>query len=176
MPEAAQPPSQPNQPPPPPQPGTAKQDVTISSHVIGPKTIDGVATTGYGQDFKVVTTEATGSCQNGSYEASVDDYVSSIVPPNSRASDWLKRAMVVSPTSYAPQGGCAPTISMHKAVGATPPEGHLSLWVVTTFQGGQQQQGQNMHSFSTYVERGNVKILGPGDAGLFDIPAGFTKG
>jgi len=178
MPESAQPPSQPNQPQPSPEPGTAKQDVTISSSLIGPKTIDGVGTTGYTSDFKVVTTEATGSCQNGTYEASIDDYVSSIVPPNASTSDWLKHAMTVSPAAYASHGGCTPTMTMHKAVGATAPPGHLSLWEVITFKGGQQQQqqGQNMQGFSTYVERGNVKILGPGDAGLFDVPAGFTKG
>ena len=176
-PEAAAPPQQPNQLPSSPEPGTAKQDVTISSRLIGPKTIDGVATTGYGSDYKVVTTQATGSCQNGTYEASIDDYVSSIVPPNATTSDWLKRAMIVSPTAYAPQGGCAPTITMHKAIGATAPEGRLSLWEIITFKGGQQPQStQNMQGFSTYVERGDVRILGPGDAGLFDVPSGFTRG
>jgi hypothetical protein len=176
MPETAPPPQQPDQPPSSPEPGTAKQDVSISSSMIGPKTIDGVATTGYSSDFKVVTTQATGSCQNGTYEASIDDYVSSIVPPNAQTSDALKHAMMVSPTAYAPQGGCVPTVTMHKAVGPTAPSGHLSLWEIITFKGGQQQQGQNMQGFSTYVERGNVKILGPGDAGLFDVPPGFTKG
>ncbi|HYK54578.1 MAG TPA: hypothetical protein VEV38_13725 [Candidatus Eremiobacteraceae bacterium] len=176
MPESAQPPQQPNQPPSSPEPGTAKQDITISSSLIGPKTIDGVATTGYTSDFKVVTTQATGSCQNGTYEASIDDYVSTIVPPNASTSDWLKHAMTISPSAYASQGGCTPTITMHKAVGATAPPGRLSLWEVITFKGGQQQQSQNMQSFSTYVERGNVKILGPGDAALFDVPPGFTKG
>lgn len=175
-PEAAQPPPQPNQPEQSPQPGAAKQDVSISSSLIGPKTIDGVATTGYHSDFKVVTTEATGSCQNGTYEASIDNFVSSIVPPNAATSDLLKRSLLVSPTTYARQGGCTPTVTMHKAVGATAPEGHLSLWEVITFKGGQQQTGQGTQSFSTYVERGNVKILGPGDTGLFDVPPGFTKG
>lgn len=174
-PQAPQPPSQPNQPQPSPQPGTAKQDVTISSSVLGPKTIDGVATTGYSSDVKVVTTEATGSCQNGTFEASVNDYVSSIVPPNVRTSDILKHAMSISPTTYARPGGCTPTVTMHKAVGATAPEDHLSLWEIMTFKGG-QQSGQAQQGFSTYIERGNVKILGPGDAGLFDVPAGFTKG
>ena len=175
MPQAAQPPSQPNAPEPSPQPGTAKQDITISSSMIGPKTIDGVATTGYNSDFKIVTTQATGSCQNGTLETSVDDYVSGIVPPNAKTSDWLKRSLTVSPSTYAAHGGCTPTVTMHKTVGATAPEGHLSLWEVTTLKGG-QQSGQAPPSFATYLERGNVKILGPGDAGLFDVPAGFTKG
>ena len=174
-PEAPQPPTQPNQPQPSPEPGTGKQDVTISSSVIGPKTIDGVATTGYNSDVKVVTTEATGSCQNGSSEVSVDDYVSGIVPPNVHSSDALKHAMSVSPLSYSRSGGCTPTVTMHKAIGPTAPEDHLSLWEVMTFKGG-DQPGQGQHSVSSYIERGNVKILGPGDAGLFDVPAGFTKG
>lgn len=181
-PEVSQPPQQqPNQAPSSPEPGTAKQDVSISSRLIGPKTIDGVATTGYSSDFKVVTTQATGSCQNGTYEASMDDYVSSIVPPGVNGSDVMKRALTISPTAYASQGGCSPTVTMHKAVGATAPSGHLSLWEIITMKGAQQPQqqqgqGQGMQSFSTYVERGNVKILGPGDAGLFDVPPGFTKG
>ena len=178
MPEAQPQPQQPNQPPSSPEPGTAKQDVSISSSLIGPKTIDGVATTGYSSDFKVVTTQATGSCQNGTYEASIEDYVSSIIPPNATTSDMLKKAMTITPTAYAAQGGCTPTVTMHKAVGATAPAGHLSLWEIITFKGAQnQQQSQGqMQGFSTYVERGNVKILGPGDAGLFDVPPGFTKG
>jgi len=176
MPQAAQPPSQPNQPQPSPQPGTAKQDITLSSSVIGPKTIDGVATIGYRADFKMVTTQATGSCQNGSTEVSVDDYVSGIVPPNAHTSDWLKRNLSVSPTMYAGQGGgCTPTVTMHKSVGATAPEDRLSLWEVMTMKGG-QQSSQGQQGFASYIERGNVKILGPGDAGLFDVPAGFTKG
>jgi len=175
-PQTAQPPSQPNQPQPSPQPGTAKQDITISSSLIGPKSIDGVATTGYSSDFKIVTTQATGSCQNGSTEVSVEDYVSGIVPPNAHTSDWLKRSLSVSPTMYASQGGgCTPTVTMHKSVGATAPEDRLSLWEVFTLKGG-QQSGQGQQGFASYIERGNVKILGPGDAGLFDVPAGFTKG
>jgi hypothetical protein len=175
MPQAPQPPSQPNQPQPSPQPGTAKQDITISSSVIGPKAIDGVATTGYGTDLKIVTTQATGSCQNGSSEVSVDDFVSGIVPPNAHTSDWLKRNLTVSPMMYASQGGCTPTVTMHKSGGATAPQDRLSLWEVFTLKGG-QQAGQGQQGFSTYLERGNVKILGPVDAGLFDVPAGFTKG
>ena len=174
-PQAPQPPSQPGQPEPSPQPGTAKQDITISASMIGPKTIDGVATTGYSSDFKIATTEATGSCQNGTVETTVDDYISAIVPPNAKTNDWLKRGMSVSPSMFAAHGGCTPTVTMHKAVGATAPEGHLSLWEIMTIKGG-QQSGQAPQSFSSYLERGNVKILGPGDAGLFDVPAGFTKG
>lgn len=174
-PAAPQPPSQPNQPQPSPQPGTGKQDITVSSSLIGPKTIDGVATTGYRSDVKVVTTEATGSCQNGTFEATIDDYKSSIIPPNAHTSDALKHSMSISPTAYTRPGGCTPTETMHKAVGATAPEDRLSLWEIMTFKGG-QQPGQGQQSFATYIERGNVKILGPGDAGLFDVPAGFTKG
>ena len=169
-------PPQPNQPTQPPQPGTAKQDITVSSNLIGPMTIDGTATTGYHSDFKIVTTEATGSCQNGTYEASVDDYVSSIVPPNTQASDLMRQGLTtMSPSMFAAKGGCTPTTTMHKAVGATAPAGHLTLWEILTFKGG-QQSGSQGQSFSTYIERGHVHILGPGDAGLFDIPPGFTKG
>lgn len=168
-------PPQPNAPQASPQPGTAKQDITVASNLIGPKTINGMATTGYHADFKVVTTEATGSCQNGSYEASVDNYVSSIVPPNAQTNDVMRQSMtMMSPSMFSGNGGCTPTTTMHKAVGATAPAGHLSLWEVLTFKGG-QQAGQNQ-GVSTYIERGHIHILGPGDAGLFDVPPGFTKG
>jgi hypothetical protein len=175
-PAAAPQPPQPNEPQESPQPGTAKQDITVSSSLIGPLTVDGTATTGYHSDFKIVTTQATGSCQNGSIEASVDDYVSSIVPPNAQTSDVMRQAMTgMSPAMFAAKGGCAPTTTMHKSVGATAPAGHLALWEILTFKGGQQGANQGQ-GFSTYIERGHIHILGPGDAGLFDIPPGFTKG
>lgn len=169
-------PPQPEQQQQSPQPGTAKQDITVSSNLIGPMTINGAATTGYHSDFKIVTTEATGSCQNGTYEASADDYVSSIVPPGAQTNDRMRMAMMsMSPAMFGSRDGCNPTTTMHKAVGATAPSGHLSLWEILTFKGGQGGDATNQ-SFSSYVERGHVRILGPGDAGLFDIPPGFTKG
>jgi len=180
-PAVSQPPqTQPQQPEASPEPGTAKTDVSVTSKLLGPKSIDGVPTTGYNLDFKMVTTQATSSCQNGSFETSVDDYVSSIVPPNVMSNDMMKHAYTgIDPSMLVAKGGCAPTITTHKAVGATAPAGHLSLWEIMTIkgspQGGGGSQGQQQ-GFSTYLERGNVKILGPGDAGLFDVPAGFTKG
>lgn len=180
-------PPQPNAPPSSPEPGTAKQDVSVTTSLIGPLSVDGKPTTGYHSDFKIVTTQATGSCQNGTFETVLDDYVSSIAPPSGDTSSWVRRGLTtMNPAMFSSRsggGGCTPTVTMHKAVGATAPAGHLTLWEIMTFKGGsgappsnpQEAQAQ-AQGFSTYIERGHVKILGPGDAGLFDIPPGFTKG
>jgi hypothetical protein len=50
------------------------------------------------------------------------------------------------------------------------------MWALITINAGAPSaQGQMSGGFSTLVERGNLRSLGPADNGLFGIPAGFTK-
>ena len=72
--------------------------------------------------------------------------------------------------------GCAPTTTMHTAVGTQPPSDHLVMWMLMVVNAGAPSaQGQMSGGFSTLVERGNVRALGASDLSLFDIPADFTK-
>jgi hypothetical protein len=72
--------------------------------------------------------------------------------------------------------GCTPTILMHASGLAKPPTGRLAMWTwVAISAGAPTAQGQMSGGFSTVIERGNVRTLGPGDKNLFDIPADYTK-
>jgi hypothetical protein len=164
-------------PQPSPQPGTGKLDVTTSSTVLGPKTIDGVHTVGYNQDLKIVSTQSTGSCVDGNFETTITEYISDITPPLAKSNPTLKYHLSGHPplmTGARP--GCNPTTTTHHSGSVEPPSDHLNIWTLMTMKAGAQtNQGQMGGNFSMLTERGNVRDLGPGDAGLFDIPAGFTK-
>jgi hypothetical protein len=160
-----------------PKPGTGKLDITTSSTLLGPKTIDGVHTVGYTQDLKIVSTQSTGSCKDGNFETIMTEYVSDIEPPLAKSNPGLKYSLAGHPplmTGAMP--GCDPTKTMHASGGAAPPADRLNLWTLMTMKlAGQTDQGQMGGAFTMLTERGNVRDLGSADASLFDIPAGFTK-
>jgi hypothetical protein len=160
-----------------PQPGTGKMDITTTSTEIGPKTIDNVHTVGYSQEFKIVSTQSTGSCQDGTFDTSLTEYVSDITPPLAKANPGLKYSLAGHPPlTGGARPGCNPTTTMHHSGGATPPGDRLNIWTLMTIKAGTAaQQGAAGGSFSMLTERGNVRDLGSADASLFDIPAGFTK-
>jgi hypothetical protein len=173
-----QPPSGPQQPAASPQPGTGKLDISESSTIIGPKTIEGVATTGYDQEFKMVSSQSTGSCHDGSFSMSMQNYVSSYGQPTIGHGSVSMASVMVgqSPAGAGAHPGCSPKITNHHSGGVTAPFDKLAMWTLITLKGGAQtQQGAMGGQFSTLIERGMVRTLGPSDAGLFDIPAGFTK-
>lgn len=175
------PPYQPPQnqgPQPSPQPGTGKLDVNVSSSILGPKTIESVQTTGYSQDFKLSETQSTGSCHDGNFEMSMVQYVSNYdVPRPPHANVKMSYNFTPpSPTAMAMHPGCSPKTAFHHSGGAEPPADKLGLWSLVTLKGNAQtNQGSAGGAFSTLIERGNVRVLGPSDAGLFDIPADYTK-
>lgn len=172
-------PQNPQAPPPSPQPGTGKVDVTVSSTVLGPMTIENIPTTGYHQDFKIASTQSTGSCHDGSFETSMIEYISKYSEPH--AGIHIKMTgKPTMPTKMPPtmgmMPGCQPTMSMHTSGTASAPSDRLSLWTLVTLSGAvQSQQGQAGGGFSTLTERGNVRTLGASDAGLFEVPSDFTK-
>jgi hypothetical protein len=173
-------PAGPQAPEPSPQPGTGKVDVTVSSTSLGPKTIENVATNGYDQDFKMTSTQSTGSCRDGSFETEMVEYLSSYAEPHLAPTTTAHYTMSTMPSM--PHGampvhpGCNPTFSMHTSGGASAPAGRLSLWSLMTLKGSAQtQSGPAGGGFSTLTERGDVRTLGGSDAALFDVPAGFTQ-
>ena len=176
-PPANQPPSAAQGPTPAPEPGTGKLDVTESASIIGPTTIDNVPTTGYDEAITMVASQSTGSCRDGTFQMSMKQYISNYVTPGGHVSADQAFKMI---GSGAPQGnamGCAPKITNHHTGSVTVPTNRLSLWTEIVLKGNGPPSGgaPNGGSFRMIVERGNVRTLGPGDAGLFDIPAGFTQ-
>ena len=160
-----------------PQPGTGKLDISAASSVLGPKSIDNVATTGYSQDFKMSATKSTGSCHDGTFETSIVQYVSSYAVPSVGPHVSFKYHVTpMSPQMMVTHPGCNPKTTYHNSGGASPPSDKLALWTLMTIKGGTQTtQGQMGGGFSTLIERGSVHTLGSSDSGLFDVPADFTK-
>lgn len=164
----------------PPQPGSGKLAITVSSVALGSRTIENAATVGYKQTFSLSETESTGSCTNGNFQTSVTDYVSQYAQPQvyspGAAIHPQAQAAALHPELMALKAGCAPQISMHASGTARPSSDRLSLWTLIEIgAGAPTAQGQTSGGFSTLIERGNVRVLGPSDKSLFEIPADFTK-
>lgn len=171
-----QPPTQ-SGPPPSPQPGTGKLDITVSSTSLGPKTLEGVATNGYSEEFKLVSSQSTGSCRDGSIQTTSTEYLSSMPEPQLAP---MPHAMgpKISMSSIPPAAmmgvhpGCSPKITSHTSGGVSAPSDRFAMWMFLQFAGSAGGQGG---SVGTLVERGDVRTLAPTDAALFDVPAGFTQ-
>jgi hypothetical protein len=74
-------------------------------------------------------------------------------------------------------GGCRPTFSANRT-GPTPPSNRLALYSLVTFgagSGATPAPAAAGGGLGFLTERGNLKTLGPADAGLFSVPQGFTK-
>ncbi|MDQ6766901.1 MAG: hypothetical protein M3Z41_03740 [Candidatus Eremiobacteraeota bacterium] len=174
-----QPPAHSQGPQPSPVPGTAKVSVTVSTTALGAKTLDGQPSQGYKMEFKLASTHATGSCANGSFGTTMVEFVSNYDEPQvtSPSGKPAKLAHRANPETMAVKPGCKPTFTARVHKGPTPPEGKLALWENITLNAGMgTSQGASQGAgFSTILERGNVRALGPNDKGLFEIPAGFTQ-
>jgi hypothetical protein len=172
-------PTGPQGPQPSPVPGTAKVAVTVRTDSLGQKTIDNQQTSGYKLTFKLASTEATGSCVNGTFETDVTEYVSnyaepSISQPSGRP--MPSRPAMTNPETMAMRPGCRSTFTAHMHAGSGAPSGRLVLWELLALKGGAQtQQGSVGGGFGTLIERGNVRTLGPADKSLFETPPGFTQ-
>ena len=166
-------------PPPSPQPGTAKVKITATSTSLGSKVVGGQQADGYKYDFKITSTQATGSCTNGTFETAMIVWDSRLPEPKlaSVAGPPMRRRPVApNPELGNFKMGCKPTITARTHLGTSPPSDRLAMWeLVALNAGAQTSQGTAAGGFSTMIERGNVKTLGSADASLFEIPAGFTK-
>ncbi len=174
-------PQNPGQPPPTQAPGTVKLAITASTAALGSKSIDGQPTSGYKTDLKVVTTQATGSCSNGTFEMAMSEYLSRYNEPTVAQMSGPpvhKQSLSSHPEMMAMKPGCKPTVSTHTNLGVKPPAGKLAMWQRVTLSaaaGQTSQAGPGSGQFSTIVSRGNLRALGAADKSLFEIPAGFTK-
>ncbi len=166
-------------PPPSPQPGTAKVKITVSTTSLGTKVVGGQQADGYKYDFKIASTQATGSCTNGTFETAMIIWDSRLPEPKLASvagPSMTKRPPAPNPELGSFKMGCKPTITARTHIGTSQPSNRLAMWeLVALNAGAQTSQGSASGGFSTMIERGNVKTLSPADASLFEIPAGFTK-
>lgn len=156
------------------EPGTADMTITANRQNLGAQTIDGVATQGQSADVSLATTNATGSCKNGSISMSVTEYVSNVRIPRPYC-PLPRRSVPSSPREWVSRGGgCTPR--MHGSVsgmgGLIDTGGRLAMYRLMSMSGAET----NGHSLKTVTEAGNVRSVGASDAQvLFRIPDGFTQ-
>ena len=155
-------------------PGTA--DVAMESKVesLGPMTIDGIDTNGTKFDMTMTTTNATGSCHNGSMSMSTVMYVSKIGQP--RAFCPLPDNPLNAHSFYdmISRGGCKPTmhITADTSAAAAFNPSNLQLYALVTFEMPSAQK----RSFNILTERGHVAWLDQSQAdALFTIPPDFVR-
>ena len=182
---APPPPPAPHPPGAPPDngaPGTATLDFSRVSKALGTVMISGLSTLHFTSTNSMSMTNATGSCKNGSFSVTQDQYISSYAQPHPMCPvDFQQPAAAPvprDPSQMVARGGCKPTITTHVS-GATEPPGKLALYSLMTMAtasgGSAQPANAPPGGFSFLTERGNVRPLVGADAGLFDIPSDFTK-
>jgi len=168
-------------PPDPAQPGTAVVSLTEATRGLGALRIENQPTTGYDTTTTVAMTQATGSCREGNASLETVQYLSALAQPT--VTSCPVRPVVMPRTAteaVAPRsGGCTPRFTASRS-GPTPPSSRLALYSLVKFAGSagsapSPQPSAAPSGIGFLTERGNLKSLGPADAGLFSIPAGFTK-
>lgn len=153
-------------------PGTADLTIKATGQNLGPMTIDGIATTGWDRTLSMVTTNATGSCQNGDVSMALLQYISSIVVP--RPYCPLPHTMGSPSEMVSVQGGCKPTLHGQMQGMEMDEHGRLVMYRRISMGAGAGDNGQPRMMMVT--ERGNVKwTSGAAADALFAIPPDFTQ-
>ena len=176
-------PARPATPSTPAPPGTAVVTLSSTTKALGPLQIEQHPTSGFDATTTFAMSQATGSCRNASASIRHLDYISQLPQPTVNSCPIVRPPVIperetdlVAPPQ--PQGGCKPTLNVQSS-GPAPPTGHLSLYTLLTMSaaaGATPAPGAPATAGIGFLtERGNLKTLGPSDAGLFEIPAGFTK-
>jgi hypothetical protein len=168
------------QPADPAQPGTAVVSLTEATRGLGPQRIENVPTTGYDTATTFAMSQSTGSCRDGGATIETVQYLPAITRPTVNSCP-VRRAPIpttateaVTPTA---SGGCRPTFTASRT-GPTPPGNRLALYSLVTFAAANAPTpapGAAPSGVGFLTERGNLRTLGPADAGVFSVPPGFTK-
>ncbi|MEA2785603.1 MAG: hypothetical protein QOF71_1707 [Candidatus Eremiobacteraeota bacterium] len=169
-------------PPDPQQPGTATATLTSTTKALGPLRIENQPTAGYDSTTSFAITQSTGSCRDGGASIENVEYVAPVGRPAVTSCPVRRRPIPeTADAAFAPPptGGCRPTFTARRS-GPTPPANRLALYSLVTFGASAAatpapaaSPGAGTVGFLT--ERGNLKILGQADTGLFAIPQGYTK-
>ncbi len=166
----------------PEQPGTANVSLTATTRALGSQRIENVPTAGYDTTVSFAMTHATGSCRDGSASMETVQYLAALSRPAVTACPLRPRAAVPESAEAVvapPSGGCRPTFSANRS-GPAPPANRLALYSLVRMTGAAGSSpapasGGSAGGFAFLTERGDLRTLRQPDAGLFAIPAGFTK-
>lgn len=152
-------------------PGSAVMQMTGRSEALGPKTLEGLPTTGYHGTMTMSITQATGSCHDSTMQMDTVEYLSRLHKP--RAYCPLSAAPVMGPgMGMGTAGGCRLKIGASTNGLAGMPQDRLAMYKRMTMQAG--DRGASGPAFVT--ERGHVVFLYTSHIEpLFEIPPGFTR-
>ncbi|HTV91559.1 MAG TPA: hypothetical protein VMG98_02485 [Verrucomicrobiae bacterium] len=159
-------------------PGTA--DLTTVSKVsdLGPLTIDGIDTTGTSLNMTMTTTNATGSCHDGSMAVTMVMYISKIGQPRAFCplpENPLNPGNLYYMASHAmaSHAGCRPTMHMTADASAATAFNPTNFQMYTLID--IQLPSAAKRSANMLTERGHVAWLDQAQAdALFIIPPDFT--
>jgi len=152
-------------------PGTVDMTVTSKAVNLGPKTLQGIATRGSTDTTQMAMTNATGSCDNGSFGVENERYVSNIGIPR-RFCPLPKGRTPSTPVDMVVQGGCKP--AMHGSSSGL-------YWMrssdkLAMYERMTMISGESSGQFQSVTQRGNVMWLTKPQAdALFSVPPGFTQ-
>lgn len=159
-------------------PGTVDMAVTSSAKNIGPKTLEGINTSGGQNTFEMAMTNATGSCHNGAMLMQMTSYVSGIRKPRAYCPLVTPKYVASEPGDIV-RGGCKPTFKTSSSGNPmNRSSDYLEMYVLTSMSGGDTmaQAKANAGKFNQLLERGDVAFLYKAKADpLFEIPPGFTE-
>jgi len=156
-------------------PGTGDMTFASTQTDLGPKTLDGIPTTGADRAIEFSATNSTGSCRNSDAKIATEVYVSQIGKPRPYCPLPNVAPVPTSPENYVVHGGCKPRMhgsaaGMAAIFDSTKLEMYLKM---TMASGGDGRPGEGL---ATVTERGNVKWLPQTEAdALFSVPPGFAK-
>jgi hypothetical protein len=173
---------QPQSTPAPEQPGTAVADFRNVVEPLGTRKLEGLDTSGFDDSSTFAMTQATGSCRNGTFSFHSKTYYSRLATPRlvCPIAAMPAQRYPQEPSNFVASGGCRPTFSAHKS-GPVPPAQNLSLYSAISMNGAPgtaatpDPAASSPPGFTFLTERGNVHVLTPANAGLFEIPADFTR-
>jgi hypothetical protein len=152
-------------------PGTEDLTISAKSQNLGPKTIEGIATSGNSSDLSMASTNATGSCQNAQFGMSTVTYISQIGKPRAYCPLSSRPAVATDPTQVAARGGCKPAIHGSPGSMSAMNGNKLEMYILLNYNS-QESRG---HAVGMLTERGHVAWLYTPQADqLFSIPPDFT--
>jgi hypothetical protein len=152
-------------------PGTEDLTFTSNSVNLGAKTLQGIPTVGSTDTTGMATTNATGSCSNGSFKIQNERYVSKIAVPR-RFCPLPKGRGPSTPVDMVAQGGCKPNMKGSMSAAYWMRSGDkLEMYNRMTML-----SGESAGQFQSVTQRGNVLWLTKPQAdALFSIPPDFTQ-
>ena len=156
----------------------SKMDIKLVNTALGPKTIDGVNTSGFQSNITLTVTKPSGESQ--SIETLMTQYASPYAQPDEACPSSDPMAALMA-------GGGPPMMSMYRqmltaiknpngsprftvsASGPQPPAGKLDLFLAV------QPKTTGVPGFTMISENGNIHQVSDTDKSIFAVPADFTK-